>query len=1142
MVSKKTVKKPKKPSAKKKRSKKDAYGAKDIFVLRGLEPVRRRPAMYIGSTDTEGLHHLIWEVLDNSIDEALAGFADEIQLRLLPNNRVEGEDNGRGIPVEKHPQTKKPALETVMTMLHAGAKFQGKAYQVSGGLHGVGVSVVCALSDWMRAQVCRNGQKYAQEYKRGKAVTKVRKIGKCRQSGTTITFSPDPQVFKEIKFNFNKIVKHVRQQAFLTKGVKMKVEDRRQEQTRVYNFYFEGGIKSYLRYLTRGVTPLHPNLFYVEGEKNGVRVEAGFQYTKEYEYLEESYANNINTLQGGTHLTGMRTALTRTLNDYAKKEGYLKDKDNNLSGDDIREGLTAVVSVKVKEPQFEGQTKRKLGNPEARVAVEQLVSEGLQEFLERNPQDAKAIIEKCLLAQKARRAARAARETVLRKGVLEGLSLPGKLADCSSRKPEESELFIVEGDSAGGSAKSGRDRRFQAILPLRGKILNIERARLDRILANKEIKSLIIALGTAIAQDFNIEKARYHRIIIMCDADSVTGDTPVLIFDKEKQEFILKEIEDFVVNCDDTLRYQVLTCDLKNGKQQLKEIYQTVKHPLRTSLYEIKTYCGYRIQVTDCHSIYVYERGKVKVKKGSEIVKGDILIFPKKLPHQKKEYIFDLSDVLLKSNIKNVSMKLPVRALKHVPATVKHSLDYNVYVPLRDWKEREVRDNLEFYLKNHTHKIQTRFVLDENLAYLIGFFLGDGCAAFQKRSPNRFSISLNKEKAEEYINILSRVIKEKLHAKPIIEHREQNHIALHFHSFEFKLILMKLGLLGKRAPEKFIPDIFFNVDRKIQEALLRGLLQSDGFITVWTSKKRNATKAIYGWRLSSKKITQGIITIFRQWGIFPVYSESKNKDHLRKDGVMIKSNYKSYDSFISTVPYLVETKNIWRDHKDAQKLEGYLKKVNSKDLLGKHYIKDISQDFVGLPVKEIKKIRKPKVKFVYDFSVLGNQNFIAGIGGNLVHNSDGNHIKTLLLTLFYRYFKPLIEKGYLYIAKPPLYRIQSGKQIEYAYTEDAKAEILSRMRTDKRAGAKKKGEEEAEESETERRTGISVQRYKGLGEMNSEELWETTMNPQNRILLQVTIEDAKEADRIFDTLMGSEVLPRKKFIQTHAKKVKNLDI
>ncbi|MBU4481520.1 DNA gyrase subunit B [Patescibacteria group bacterium] len=607
-------------------------------------------------------------IAHNSIDEAIMGYCAEIKVIILPENRIQVEDNGRGIPVDIHPKTKKSALETVMTTLHAGAKFGGKVYVSTGGLHGVGISAVCALSTYMRAEVCRDGIRYVQEYVRGKPKAGVKKIGKCKQSGTSVLFEPDPEIFKEIKFELKKIINHLRQQAYLTKGLKIIFNDQTKKPAVFYAFYFEGGLPSYVRYLTQGIIPRHQNIFYGSGEKSAIIVEIALRYTDEYECYEESFVNNVRTSDGGTHLTGFRTALTKTFNDYARKNEFLKAADENLSGEDIREGLTAVVSIKIREPQFEGQTKAKLGNSEAKTAVEQVVSETLTDFLERNPQDSRAIIEKCVLSQKARKAAKAAKETVLRKGILNGLALPGKLADCSSRKPEESEIYIVEGESAGGSSRQARDRHFQAILPLRGKILNIERARLDKILASKEIKSLIIALGTAIAEDFNLDKLRYHRIILMADADS-----------------------------------------------------------------------------------------------------------------------------------------------------------------------------------------------------------------------------------------------------------------------------------------------------------------------------------------------------------------------------------------------------------------------------------------------------------------------------------DGNHIRTLLLTLFFRYFKPIIEKGYLYIAQPPLYKIQSGKEIKYVYTEDEKLVVLKSLKN-------KFLFPNSPNSEIKKIFGASIQRYKGLGEMNPSELWETTMSPENRILLQVKIEDVKEADRTFDILMGDEVLPRKKFIQAWAKKVKNLDI
>ena len=497
---------------------KSEYGAKDITVLEGLEAVRKRPAMYIGSTGPDGLHHLIWEALDNSIDEAMAGYAKNIEISLLPQNRVQVIDDGRGIPVEKHPQTKKSTLETVMTMLHAGGKFGGKAYQVSGGLHGVGISVVNALSIYLKAEVCRDGIQYQQEYSKGKPKSQVKKVGKCKQSGTKVLFEPDTEIFKEITFEKKRIINHLRQHAYLTSATKITFIDAREKEKESYSFYFEGGVASYIPYLIRGRTPKHDTVFYTKGEKENIIAEIAFQYTEASEVMEESFANNIYTPEGGTHLTGFRSALTRTLNDYAKKNNFLKGEEA-LTGEDVREGLTAVISVKLRDPQFEGQTKAKLGNPEVKSVVESITAEALTDYLERNPLDARAIIEKCLISSKARKAAKAARQIVLRKGILEGLALPGKLADCASKDPEESELYIVEGESAGGSTKQARNRRFQAVLPLRGKILNVERARLDKILASKEIRALVIALGTAIAEDFDIEKVRYQRIIIMTDAD-----------------------------------------------------------------------------------------------------------------------------------------------------------------------------------------------------------------------------------------------------------------------------------------------------------------------------------------------------------------------------------------------------------------------------------------------------------------------------------------------------------------------------------------------------------------------------------------------------------------------------------------------
>ncbi|GIP42556.1 DNA gyrase subunit B [Paenibacillus sp. J45TS6] len=495
-----------------------AYDADEIQVLEGLEAVRKRPGMYIGSTSAKGLHHLVWEVVDNSIDEALAGFCDQIDVTIHEDNSITVVDNGRGIPVSEQAKMKKSALEVVMTVLHAGGKFGGGGYKVSGGLHGVGISVVNALSSKVVVTVKRDGHVYRQEYQRGVPQYDVKVIGDTEETGTTTTFYPDHEIFTETtEYDYNTLLTRIRELAFLNKGIGLRITD---ERTGVSNsFHYEGGIKEYVQYLNNKREVLHEQPIYVEGQRESIQVEVALQYNDSYAENIYSFANNINTHEGGTHESGFKSALTRVINDYARKTGIIKDNNSNLTGDDVREGLTAIISVKIPEPQFEGQTKTKLGNSEVRGVVESLFAEKLQEFLIENPSTARRILDKALQASRAREAARKAREMTRRKSVLEVSSLPGKLADCSSKDASISELYIVEGDSAGGSAKQGRDRHFQAILPLRGKILNVEKARLDRILSNAEIRAIITALGTGIGDDFDIEKARYHKVIIMTDAD-----------------------------------------------------------------------------------------------------------------------------------------------------------------------------------------------------------------------------------------------------------------------------------------------------------------------------------------------------------------------------------------------------------------------------------------------------------------------------------------------------------------------------------------------------------------------------------------------------------------------------------------------
>jgi DNA gyrase subunit B len=494
-----------------------AYDAKAIQVLEGLEAVRRRPGMYIGSTDNRGLHHLIYEIVDNSIDEALAGYCDRIEVTLHADNSASVADNGRGIPVDIMKDRGKPALEVVLTLLHAGGKFGGGGYKVSGGLHGVGLSVVNALSEKLEVRVMRHGKEYFQEYRRGKPVTDLKVVGKADTTGAYIRFMPDPQIFEELGWQWDIVAHRLRELAFLNKGVTIVLRDEKQDLT--YTFYFEGGIVAFVKHLNRdkGVVNLRP--VYVEREMDGTAIEVALQYNQGFTETVLAFANNIDTVEGGSHVTGFRSALTSVLNKYARKSGLVREQDPNLAGDDVREGLTAVISVKLKEPQFEGQTKTKLGNSEVRGQVETVFSEGFTQYLEENPPDARRIIEKCLVAARAREAAKRARDLVQRKSLLESATLPGKLADCSERDPSLCEIYLVEGDSAGGSAKQGRDRRFQAILPLRGKILNVEKAREDKILTSEQIRNLITALGTGVGEKFDLTKLRYHRVIIMTDAD-----------------------------------------------------------------------------------------------------------------------------------------------------------------------------------------------------------------------------------------------------------------------------------------------------------------------------------------------------------------------------------------------------------------------------------------------------------------------------------------------------------------------------------------------------------------------------------------------------------------------------------------------
>lgn len=1068
----------------------ETYTAKDIYVLEGLEPVRRRPGMYIGSTGPDGLHHLVWECVDNSLDEAMAGFAKNIEVVLLPGNRVKTIDDGRGIPVEKHSQTKKSALETVMTTLHAGAKFGGKSYQIAGGLHGVGVSVVCALSRWMRVEVCRGGLRYSQEYVKGRPKTKVKKTGKCKQTGTTVVFEPDSEIFKDIKFDLKKILDHLRQQAYLTKGVKITVSDEREKPAQKYTFYFEGGLSSYVKYLVRGVSVRHPNIYYGSGEKNGILVEATVQYTEEYEPYEESFANNIYTAEGGSHLTGFRTALTRTFNDYARKNGFLKESDDNLNGEDIKEGLTGVVSVKIREPQFEGQTKAKLGNPEAKVAVEGVVSETLADFLERNPQDARAIIEKCLLSSKARKAAKAARETVLRKGILEGLALPGKLADCSSRNPEESELYIVEGESAGGCLTG--DTRVALTdgrnLSLKELIKENKKGKRNYCYTIKEDGRI----GIGLIQNPRKTRKNTRVIKIILDNREEIICTPDHRFMLRNCSY--KRAEDLTQQ--DSLmplyrKYSKIKGRIKIGGYEM--VYEARSHKwiythLLADEYNFKNEKYTKEKKSCIHHIdfnklnnnpdnvirmdkmrHLYYHGKIARQ---NLFREDVQEKIRKF-HQSKEYREKVRATMLRPEMRKM---LSERAKKQWGN--------------EEYKQYMVQKFLEFYRKNEEYREENHKRLYENQKKYWSNpenrkKWAEKVREYFKENPEeREELSLKAKRQwqdEELLKWRSQKTKEQW----VPEFRVQRKIAYNKTYQEKAIKLMKeiFGKYGEFNKEKY------NKERiKLKD---KSLLKYDTICQrFFDNREEKLKEAVLNYNHKIKKI----IKLKKKTDVFDLEVEETHNFALASGIFVHNSSRQARDRhFQAILPLRGKILNVERARLDK--------------ILGSKEIKSliialgtaISEDF------NLEKLRYHRIVLMADA------------------DSDGNHIRTLLLTLFYRYFKPIIEAGHLYIAQPPLYKIQTGKKIDYAYTEDEKAIVLNKLKKQKT-------------------TNPLIQRYKGLGEMNPEELWETTMSPENRVLLQVTVESVREADKIFDTLMGDEVFPRRKFIQAYAKKVKNLDI
>lgn len=1072
---------------------KSEYTAKDIYVLEGLEPVRKRPGMYIGSTGLDGLHHLVWEILDNSLDEAMAGHAKNIGIAMLPNNRVRVVDDGRGIPVDIHATTKKSALETVLTTLHAGGKFGGKAYQVSGGLHGVGASVVNALSVYMKATVCRDGQRYEQEYSRGKATTKVKKVGPCRERGTTVEFEADSQIFPVIKYESKRILSHIRQQAYLTSGTRITFLDQTDKSNLPYSFYFEGGTSSYVRYLTRAVKPHHENIFYAKGEKDGVLVEASFSYTEEFEIHEESFANNIHTPEGGTHLTGFRTALTRGLNDYAKQNNVFKGEDEGLTGDDVREGLTAVISVKIREPQFEGQTKAKLGNPEAKNAVETVVFEALKDFLERNPTDARLIIEKSLLASKARKAAKAARQTVLRKGILEGLALPGKLADCSSKEPEESELYIVEGESAGGcfsgdtkvALADGRSLTFEELIAEydEGKknycytmcddgsiaIEMIENPRKTKV--NAEVLKVILDNGEEIIctsdHKFMLRDGTYKQAKDLTQEDSLMPLYRQL--SKLGKRITIKGYELVYQSKDNRWIFTHMLADeynLRNGAYSVTD----GAHRHHKDFNRLNNNPDNIKRMTSEEHL-AYHRKMIKFSLHTETAKEAA-----RQVHESEEYREKIRQIMTTPKMKKLLSK---RAKKQWED--------------KEYKQYMIDKYLEFYRNNAEYRKKNNELL--NQAQKLYWSKAENKVQ-QAEKTRRYFLGHPERKLE-----LSTAAKKQWQDSELLAWRSQKTEEQWTDAFRLKRKIAYNNTYKDKALKllKTIQEKYGISDRTIytQERLRKNdksLLKYETILQrFFSDNEEKLREAVLNY---NHKIKQ-VIRLNQKIDVYDIEVPNTHNFALASGVFVHNSGKQARDRrFQAILPLRGKILNVERARLD--------KMLESKEIraliiaLGTA----ISQDF------DISKLRYHRIIIMSDGDV------------------DGAHIRTLLLTLFYRYFRPIVDAGYLYIAQPPLYKVQTGKTTEYVYSEEERNAKVESIKKESKGKV----------------PSINLQRYKGLGEMNPEELWETTMNPANRVLLKVTVDDAATADKTFDILMGDEVLPRKKFIQTYAKSVKNLDI
>ncbi len=1102
------------------------YSAEDITVLEGLEPVRKRPGMYIGSTGPDGLQHLLVEIFDNSRDEAMNGFCTEIEVAILPGDVIRVVDNGAGIPVDIHQKTKVSALETVMTTLHAGGKFGGDSYKISGGLHGVGASVVNALSIWLKAEVYKDDGHYVQEYTQGKKKYNVKKIGSSKLHGTIITWKPDPAIFPETKYEWERIVNHLRGQAYLIKGLRVRAIDAQEYQGKIdidktfwlkdlglevssATFYFEGGLLSLIKFYNHKDKPIQKEIFYTAKESNGVAVEIVLQYIDDIDSKEVSYTNNTNTPEGGTHLTGFRTSLTRTLNDYARKNEYLKEKEDNFTGDDVREGLTAVVSVKLRDPQFEGQTKAKLGSVEARSAVETVFGETFAAYLEEHPDDAKAIINKVLLALKARKAAKAAKDSVLRKGALEGMTLPGKLADCQSRDASESEIFIVEGDSAGGcfsgdtkvALTDGRQLSFKQLIE------EDKQGKKNYCYTLNDDSSVAIGL----IKYPRLTKKNTEVIKVILDNGEEITCTPDHKFRLVDGAYV--EAQNLVK----TMSLAPLNRKLsKVGGRITIDGYEMVWNGLK-----------YKWIFTHMLSDnYNLSRGKYSINDEPHRHHKDFNKLnnnPDNLVRMEKEAHMQYHREMAEKSIHRPDVKEKLRLLRQTPTyrekvrqtllAMRTELSSRAKKQWADPGYKEFMKNkfLEFYDNNAGYREESgQRLLAAQLEY--------------------WSKAENRNKQSDRVkNFFS-------------EHPEQKEL-----------------LKNKAAVE------WSNEELKVWRAAKTKEQWTDEF----RQKRQKAYSETY-FRHSMALLKK----IFDREGALDGYEQArreKRNNNLLKLSTLAERFFNSdYDKMQTAVQHY--NHKIVKTIKLEEKMDVYDLEVE-----GTHNFALASGVFVHnsgkqgrdrrtqavLPLKgKILNVEKARLDKMMAFAEIKSLIIAMGVGigdqmdiNRLRYHKiiiatdadvDGAHIRTLLLTFFYRYYIALIEAGHIYIAQPPLYKLKKGKEVYYAYNDEENDQLIKKLGgvVEELEGNEKEeeGTEVGEEEVREKRAPkISIQRYKGLGEMNPEELWETTMNPATRILKQVTVRDAEKADETFETLMGHEVEPRKIFIQTHAK-LANLDI